>query len=281
MGVTVLKEIKSETLYKTVVNNAQRIGGKYFALVPRELLIVDESYQRTKGRSKNKINALVRNWDDSKMAPLKCTAHAEEGKICVVDGYGRMIASSMLATPKEELECEIIFDVPDDVDERRKYEAYLFASQTDEVEPIRLAQRHNANLILGEKTAVALQEVLDKYDVKIAYNTGKRRPGVLGSYSDTYKIVKGIGKDGLDFIFGVIKELSWNEEANGYSSCVVAGLRKVYEAEDKTKTRTKAIAILRETTPELFRATAISRYPKRSEFTAARMYMEDLLNGRG
>ena len=60
MAVRRLSELKSDTLFRTVAANAQRIGEKHFASIPVELLTWDESYQRTDTRDKRKIDALDR-----------------------------------------------------------------------------------------------------------------------------------------------------------------------------------------------------------------------------
>lgn len=47
----VTNENTENTLYRTVVSNTQKIGNKYFASIPRELLKVDPDYQRIDTRS--------------------------------------------------------------------------------------------------------------------------------------------------------------------------------------------------------------------------------------
>ena len=52
---------------------------------------------------------------------------------------------------------------------------------------------HKANLILGEPNAVALQEVVDEYNLSIAEDKGVRKPGTIGSYTSAYRIIKAKG----------------------------------------------------------------------------------------
>ena len=274
----VTNENTENTLYRTVVSNTQKIGNKYFASVPRELLKVDPDYQRIDTRSAAKIELLARNWDDNKMSPLSVVAHEEEGKFYVVDGYGRLVASSMIETPKKELECQIIFDAPLDDHERKLFEARLFIDQTKELELIKPYHKHKANLLLGDEVCIAMQEVCDKYGVTICTGTGQRGRGMLGSYTDCFRITKAVGKAGLEFVFETIQKLHWHEEKNGYSRTVMNGMLKVYRTnKDHEKLQRFVVSKLRGTTPEKFRANAVSKYPQRYETTAAAMFMEDIL----
>ena len=278
MAVRKLTEIKTDTLFRTVESNAQKIGNKYFASIPVELLTWDDSYQRTDTRDMRKIGALARNWNPHKMSPLLVTAHREECKFCIVDGYGRYMANSLRMGGTTELECEIIFDTPEDTEERRKFEASLFVKQKDEEEFLKPYQKHKACLLLGDPVAMAIEESCQKHNVIIVSKTGQRKKGMLGSYTDAYGIARANGKDGLMFIFDTIEKLNWNEEANGYSRCVMRGLQKAYEkCVNEEVTQDKVIEMLRGTTPEKLRASAVAKYPQRNDQAATRMYIEDLL----
>lgn len=60
--------------------------------IPVELMEVDSRYQ-TDERTERDLQYLVRNWDERKLMPLMGVPHWEEGKVYIVDGYGRWIAS--------------------------------------------------------------------------------------------------------------------------------------------------------------------------------------------
>ena len=280
MAVKSLASFKGDTLYRTVANNAQQIGSKFFASVPVELFCIDESYQRTDTRDMRKIAQLAKKWDDNKMTPLLVTAHPDESKFCIVDGYGRYKGNSLRdeSVRKTELECAIIFDVPEDIEERRKFEAKLFVAQMDEVESLKPYQKHKAAILLGDPIAIAVQEACDKFDLKWTHKTGQRGKKILGSYTDAYRIVGRNGKEALEFIFDTIHKLHWDTEKNGYSRCVMYGMRKVYECSKvNDKAQKKIVEALRGTTPENLRAFAVSKYPMRNHQAATVMYVEDLL----
>ena len=270
----------TNTLYRTVVANAQKIGNKYFASIPRELLAVDTDYQRIDTRNKKKINSLVRNWEDRKMDALKVVAHEDEGMFYIVDGWGRFMASNMLDTPKTELECQIDFDAPTDIRARKLMEARLFAEQTQDLETVKPIQKHKANLLLGDRTATILENACNEYGVLIVANTGQRGVRTLGSYSDCYKLARSIGEDNVKLLFETIARLGWHEEKNGYSRCVMTGLGKaIAGAGDKAEAQRRIVDMLRETTPERLRANAVTRYPQRHDTTASVLYVEDIVNG--
>lgn len=283
MAVKSLAAFKGDTLYRTVANNAQQIGEKFFASIPVELLCIDDTYQRTDTRDMRKIETLAKKWDDHKMTPLLVTAHKDESKFCIVDGYGRYKGNLLRdeAVRKTELECTIIFDVPDDIEERRKFEAKLFVAQMDEVENLKPYQKHKANILLGDPVAIAIQEACDKFDLTWTNKTGQRGAKTLGSYTDAYEITKRSGKEALEFIFETVHKLHWDTEKNGYSRCVMYGMRKVYEhSKTNDKAQKKIIDALRGTTPENLRAFAVSKYPMRNHQAATIMYVEDLLGAK-
>lgn len=283
MAVRKLSVVKEDTLYRAVAANAQRIGDKYFASIPTELFCIDESYQRTDTRDMRKIAALAKKWDNNKMTPLTVTAHKEENKFCIVDGYGRYKGNSLRdeSVRKTELECSIIFDVPEDIEERRKFEAKLFVAQKEEEESLKPYQKHKASILLGDATAIAIQEACDEFGLTWTCKTGQRGAKTLGSYSDVYEIAKRNGKEALLFIFETVHKLHWDEAKNGYSRCVMYGMRKAYEcSKTNSEAQDKVVKALRGCTPESLKAFAMTKYPMRSHQTAVVMYIEDLLNGK-
>lgn len=67
--------------------------------IPVELMEVDSRYQ-TDERTERDLQYLVRNWDERKLMPLMGVPHWEEGKVYIVDGYGRWIASQIVNKKK-------------------------------------------------------------------------------------------------------------------------------------------------------------------------------------
>ena len=102
---------------------------------------------------------------------------------------------------------------------------------------------------------------------------------MLGSYTDTYSIVKVHGEKCLDFIFSIIDNAGWNKETNGYATFVMRALREVWIAHpnDRKEIHSFLSKELRQIDPALFSAEAKSKYPKRDHRVSCVLYVEDLV----
>ena len=58
--------------------------------IPVRLFAIDEKYQ-TSIRTNRSLKYLIDNFDDAKLLPVTGVPHDEEGKIYLVDGYGRQV----------------------------------------------------------------------------------------------------------------------------------------------------------------------------------------------
>lgn len=67
-----------------------------------------------------------------------------------------------------------------------------------------------------------------KYGIKFVAIKGNREETVLGSYTDTYSIVKVHRERFWDFIFSIIDNAGWNKETNGYATFVMRTLRETW-----------------------------------------------------
>lgn len=280
-----VEEIRTSTkankaLYNAIMNNTKEIGHKVYAAIPVELLYADPEYQRIETRNERKIYGLAKEWDDAKMDALRVVPHPEEYRFAVVDGYGRMCASQMTETPKTSLECEIIQGAPSDPEERLKFEARLYCEQQDETERLSPIQKHKANVLLRNSTAMILELVCNEYHVSIVSGKGWRNERTLGSYGDAFNIVRVHGEECLRYIFDVIKASGFDLEPNGYCRPVMVSLRNVYTAYGKDSK--KAISeFLRQSSPRDFKANAIAKYPKREANIACTLFLQDYLVSMG
>ena len=280
-----VEEIRTSTkankaLYNAIMNNTKEIGHKVYAAIPVELLYADPEYQRIETRNERKIYGLAKEWDDAKMDALRVVPHPEQYRFAVVDGYGRMCASKMTETPKTSLECEIIQGAPSDPEERLKFEARLYCEQQDETERLSPIQKHKANVLLRNSTAMILELVCNEYHVSIVSGKGWRNERTLGSYGDAFNIVRVHGEECLRYIFDVIKASGFDLEPNGYCRPVMVSLRNVYTAYGKDSK--KAISeFLRQSSPRDFKANAIAKYPKREANIACTLFLQDYLVSMG
>lgn len=74
--------------------------------IPVELMEVDSRYQ-TDERTERDLQYLVRNWDERKLMPLMGVPHWEEGKVYIVDGYGRWIAKATVKYPMLDMKTAV------------------------------------------------------------------------------------------------------------------------------------------------------------------------------
>jgi hypothetical protein len=273
---------EQKTLFNMIMNNAKpmgkRGGGKYSASVPVSLLWVDPAYQRIHTRSSQKIRDLANRWNEDKLTPVICVPHAEEYRFALVDGQGRLQASQMLAKPYTELDAIVLTRIPENIADRQKFEAEIFIGQDQEVEPVKPIQKHNALLLLGDKAAMIVQNICDKYDISFTERKGNRDGGVLGSYPTTYKIAKIHGEKCINFIFSIIEKAGWKNEANGYSTYVMRALKDTWVAHpgERKEIYDYLSQELRLIDPMLFKSRAITRYPYRDP-RACTLYIEDIL----
>lgn len=263
-------------LFTTIMNNLLVSGSKHLAVIPRELLSVDPTYQRLEeGRSK-KIAKLHKEFDHTLMDPLLVVPHPEEGTFSIVDGNGRCCASEGIL---DALECVVITTAPTDPEERRKYEASIFVRQSNCTERVTKLQQHKAGLILKDPVCVAIQRVLDEYDLGISSYKGNQKAGMVGSYDLAYNISKSSGYIGLESIVSVCHKAGYTMEINGLSKYVLRALYTIYMYYGSVGLF-KLVPIMRETEPSTLRAKGLAAYPERPGMSLP-LYMQDYLVSLG
>ena len=253
--------------------NQRAITGS--AVVPLSCCFVDARYQGM--RTHKHLNRLKNKWDERKLTPIILVPHPEEYRFAVVDGQGRCLVAPEKGM--DRLNAIILMDAPEDLDERLKFEAEYFIGQDSEVENVKPLEKHLSRVIIGDSAAVSLDKLLNKYGIKFVATKGNREESVLGSYTDTYSIVKVHGEKCLDFIFSIIDNAGWNKETNGYATFVMRALREVWIAHpnDRKEIHRYLSKELRQIDPALFSAEAKSKYPKRDHRVSCVLYVEDLV----
>lgn len=245
------------------------------AVVPLSLCFVDSRYQGM--RTHKHLNRLRNKWDVRKLTPIVLVPHSEEYRLAVVDGQARCIVGPEKGM--DRLNAIILMDAPEDPEERLKFEAEYFIGQDSEVENVKPLEKHLSRVIIGDSAAVSLDKLLNWYGIKFVATKGNREESVLGSYTDTYSIVKVHGERCLDFIFSIIEGAGWNKETNGYATFVMRALREVWIAHpnDRKEIHRFLSKELRQIDPALFSANAKSKYPKRDHRVSCILYVEDLV----
>ena len=253
--------------------NQRAITGS--AVVPLSCCFVDSRYQGM--RTHKHLNKLKNKWDERKLTPIILVPHPEEYRFAVVDGQGRCLVAPEKGM--DRLNAIILMDAPEDLNERLKFEAEYFIGQDSEVENVKPLEKHLSRVIIGDSAAVSLDKLLNKYGIKFVATKGNREESVLGSYTDTYSIVKVHGEKCLDFIFSIIDNAGWNKETNGYATFVMRALREVWIAHpnDRKEIYRYLSKELRQIDPALFSAEAKAKYPKRDHRVSCVLYVEDLV----
>jgi len=253
--------------------NQRAITGS--AVVPLSCCFVDSRYQGM--RTHKHLNRLKNKWDERKLTPIILVPHPEEYRFAVVDGQGRCLVAPEKGM--DRLNVIILMDAPEDLNERLKFEAEYFIGQDSEVENVKPLEKHLSRVIIGDSAAVSLDKLLNKYGIKFVATKGNREESVLGSYTDTYSIVKVHGEKCLDFIFSIIDNAGWNKETNGYATFVMRALREVWIAHpnDRKEIHRYLSKELRQIDPALFSAEAKAKYPKRDHRVSCVLYVEDLV----
>lgn len=244
-------------------------------VVPLTCCFVDSRYQGM--RTHKRLNRLRNKWDERKLTPIILVPHPEEFRFAIVDGKGRYTVAPEKGM--DRLNAIILMDVPEDLNERLKFEAEYFIGQDSEVENVKPLEKHLSKVIIGDEAATILDKLLNKYGIKFVGTKGNREESVLGSYTDTYSIAKVHGERCLDFIFSIIENAGWNKETNGYATFVMRALREAWIAHptDRKKIHTFLSKELRKIDPALFSANSKTKYPKRDHRISCVLYVEDML----
>lgn len=253
--------------------NQRAITGS--AVVPLSCCFVDSRYQGM--RTHKHLNRLKNKWDERKLTPIILVPHPEEYRFAVVDGQGRCLFAPEKGM--DRLNAIILMDAPEDLNERLKFEAEYFIGQDSEVENVKPLEKHLSRVIIGDSAAVSLDKLLNKYGIKFVATKGNREESVLGSYTDTYSIVKVHGEKCLDFIFSIIDNAGWNKETNGYATFVMRSLRETWvtHPNDRKEIHRFLSKELRQIDPALFSAEAKAKYPKRDHRVSCVLYVEDMV----
>ena len=282
---TVVASTKEErkNLFNSIMENIKPLevdeNGKAItasARIPLSLLFLDERYQRKDKESG--VKKLCKNWDVRKLAPILVAPHFDEFVFSLIDGNNRTSVMKMLDISSAT--ATIMMQTPTDDQERLKFECEIFADQDSESEKVKLVEKHNSNVIRGDKAATIIQKLIEEYNVAFVETKGNRDSAILGSYAETYSIAKTESGDKiLEFIFSIIQNAGWHDEANGYATYIFRALKSAWLAHsDERETIHEYLSEeLRQYDPELFGASARAKYPKRDYRSACVLYTEDLI----
>lgn len=275
--------ITPEMVFQMTMNNARQVGSKYFMEIPTALLAFDMSYQRNDMVRESKLKALADNWVDALCDPIKVAPHPEENLFYIYDGGHRY--SVQAAMGRSKMLCEIAMDLAEmKPQERRVEEAKRFAKQSDNVDKLSAVQRHDANVLIGNKANVFVNDLCNKYGVAI--NPVRQRGG-----SHTYKnTLTALNKalsiahkedNPLPEIFKVVCESGWNKGTDGFKNTVVESLNNIFTAHPDRRDEISKTLIkwFRKVEPNYVISIGNTEYPMRkAESVRMTLTVEDYLN---
>lgn len=275
-------------LYDLAMQNITEVGNKgmgsvkRFALVPVELLRINDEYQRTETVSMKKVKWLVDNWDENASDPIKTSPHPETHTLDVVDGIHRLTAAKMRR--QSYIVCEIIDFTNLPLDQRVKAEAQLFSGQTKGKNPLSPIERHKANLLLGDPDCTALQKILDKYELVLnqdrkGHRGGRSKKGKFAAYSASLGLIRTYGAEILDIAVDILCNASWNLATDGFSQRNVRSIARLMtlHPEHVEEIRAAMIAYLTPMQPMELASSAHAAYPRRKEEERMIMFLEDVM----
>lgn len=256
-------------------------AGKNVAIVslPVELMEIDSRYQ-TEARTERDLRYLTNNWNENKLLPLIGVPHWEEGKVYLVDGYGRWIASQVVDKKKyKELDVMLILNAPSNADDRLEFEAEIYAYQNKQVAKMTAIQKHGAMIVLHDTPTEILEKMKSRYGFEYSAEKGNREASVLGSYTETLRLCAIDNGKAAEYVFDVCEGAGFDRKSNGYASYVMRGLRDIYRiyANNREDTKEFLIKELRKITPISLKANAVVKYPMLDFRTASSLYLEDLV----
>ena len=247
--------------------------------VPVDLMEIDTRYQ-TEERTERDLRYLTNNWNENKLLPLIGVPHWEEGKVYLVDGYGRWIASQVVNKRKyKELQVMLILNAPSKANERLKFEAEIYAFQNSEVKNVTPIQKHGAMIVLHDSATEILEKLKEKYGFEYTAEKGNREASVLGSYTETLRICKIDNGKAAEYVFDICKGAGFDRKSNGYATYIMRALRDIYKlyVNDRYETKEFLISELRNITPQILKASAVVKYPMIEMKTAVTLYVEDMV----
>lgn len=247
--------------------------------IPVEILEIDTRYQ-TEARTERDLRYLTNGWDENKLLPLIGVPHWEEGKVYLVDGYGRWIASQIVNKEKYEyLTVLLILNAPSNKQKRLEFEAEMYAYQNKQVAKMTAIQKHGAMLVLHDNATEILEKMKEKYGFEYTSVKGNREASVLGSYTETLRLCNLDNGKAAEYVFDICEGAGFDRKSNGYATYVMRGFRDIYKLYTDNRKDTKEFLIkeLRKITPMTLKANAVVKYPMLEFKTAVSLYLEDMV----
>lgn len=253
----------------TLLKNAQKVGNKVFLEIPLSLMRVDhEMYQRALQRH---VRTIAKNWNDDKCDPPMVN-YRNDGYFYLIDGQHRFEAAAMRGL--DSLVCCVFVGLS------IKEEADLFTEQNEGTKKLSPFDTYKANLCRGEHIDTQIQEVCNKYGIKVEPGAGIRK---LKSVTIARKIVRCSGKDTLDWIFGLISMCGWNNFKDTYGADVLQALYNVSTNyhDDLDDVKNKLVEFFQVSSPSEIAALGNVEFPQHGRAIRFNMILDEVIKDEG
>lgn len=269
------EELIKDKMYDLTEANTQMIGNLEVASIDLDLGEIDDSYQRYESLQESNVNYIASHFDNSKVGLPKVSRHADEKRYYIIDGIHRWKATKKIGPTN--LTCEIV-TLSDDPVERRKQEAKLFAEQNKTVEKVTPFQKHKANVLLGIKENVDLDDVVNNTEgiqFKEPHSTGK--VGDLAGFTAALEICKWYGKEHFQSVVDTIIGARWNTKRSGFGNDALRMVSTVLLYHKGKEIEAEIARLLHDIPKVTLEADAKSTYHDHTKTQANVLYLEDLL----
>lgn len=261
-------QIKTETrtLYE-LFGRVSRMGDKVVGMVPLYLINCDNSYQVPQLVNPAIVDYIASSYDPRISEPIKlCIRDYEGGEpgFWVPDGRHRTLDA--LERGDEYIFADI-FVVSSKADEIN-----IFQDQYRNKNRLKAYGKFNALLIQGDETAVTVHDVCAAHDIKIPV---LRIPKVVNQVTCTSTLLdtaKNIGKEGLDFIFNVLREAYMDNDYLAYTRDMILTVAYAYR-HFGAECYTTLVSVLKGRSVEAFKADAKSKYKEKKMREAMNTYV--------
>lgn len=252
------RQAMDSVVCETIVKNSQNYNGVSYASIPLHLLSIP-SYQRQKHSAVAKIAA---EWNDKKCGAI--TVSYRDGKFWVVDGQNRVAAANIAGRPS--IFSMILTGLT------KEEEIEMFVDQNENCKIVSAYDKLRAQADGGMEPGTELLQLCRDANITLK-NRGYAAPGVLACAAVLRRCYDRIGKDGIVWIFDVIKSLGWNAVQRGYSAVVLRTLTNMYiQASDKTEAKDRIVSLTNGMTPIETVRKASSIRPTYGEASALSLY---------
>ena len=257
-------QINMEMYNKAIIQNAKKVGNKLYAEVPLSEMRVELGYQRPCGKE---IKKLVENWDIDKCDAL--IVSYRDGLFWIIDGQHRAVAARIKGV--EFLTCDIRQNLTP------HEEASIFVHQKDNVKRLTPCDIYRADVYNGEKYALDIKELCEKYHVQVIKDRGQSAAGEIGSISMAKKIYDAGGISALEWVLSVLMDAGYSNYTNGLSKQM---MNLVYKQRLRFMSnlnagKEKLSKFMGQYSPRMLISLAMSEYKGQATDAALDMYLKE------